>query len=184
MINFPHLVWLMGCTGAGKTTFMDSIEHEQEIGKVRVGKMMQIKHPDPSYFKGQAAPAHTQQEAWEMCVNEIERQQDKKIIVIDGQPRSLMQVFQWHSTFYNFRNSFILLDANPEIRLERIKNKYKDRAGDLDLRTQRITNDMISYYEVLVGLYHMNVKVNIFNTNAEEFKLEDMFTLLSGHSND
>jgi ATPase subunit of ABC transporter with duplicated ATPase domains len=92
------VVAIMGPTCAGKSTFLNyAVEKDPgHVGLVEVGKMLRAKYP-PSYFEGQAAPAKTQKEAWDMCEGRIRDHlaEGKTIVLVDGQPRSHDQVIRF-----------------------------------------------------------------------------------------
>ena len=65
------LVFVIGATNAGKSTLINAA---RELGccVVEVGKMMRAKYP-PEYFKGSAAPEHTDKESWGMLLDGLEQ---------------------------------------------------------------------------------------------------------------
>lgn len=151
------------------------------MGLVEVGKILRAKYP-PGHFDGQANPKKTQSEAWQLCEQGVQQCVDegKQVILIDGQPRDVSQV---GLCVYSFPSSeyeliYLLVDAALD---ERDRRARLSRSGE-DLETlaiPRLTNDMISYYPVLVELIKMNLKLRVFDsTNPHRIPVEELFSPL------
>lgn len=151
------IVPVMGCTCAGKSTFMQyarSVEDER-IGIVEVGKMLRAKY-SPSAFEGKAnSPKHAV-EAWELfmkCVDDL-LNAGKTLILIDGQPRDMQQLEDMLTLFGNHHTLiFVLLHASLEVREHRARTFRADTPENLELALQRLRNDMVLYYDLLVNLW-------------------------------
>ena len=174
MSNILHL---MGPTCAGKSTLISRmlVIAPELVGAVEVGKMMRAKYLDPKsphyqpdFFKGQAAPTHTQAEAWQMYVDGVKAQiaAKKRIILVDGQPRDIQQardvVGLWKSPH---RASYLMIHADQEIRHERAAATRKDDA--LALALQRMEGDYKNCYVVLAELGLRDEVVRWFNTSQD-----------------
>jgi hypothetical protein len=100
--TFPictQLVACIGATNAGKSSFIAQVKALQEeqptcsFTTIEVGKMLRAKYGE-AYFKGQAAPDHTEAEAWQLCEDAVRQavKEEKRYVFIDGQPRRLSQL--------------------------------------------------------------------------------------------
>lgn len=147
------IVHLMGPTCAGKSTLINRLlAISADVGAVEVGKMLRAKYGE-AYFKGQAAPQHTQGEAWQMYQDGVKAKiaEGKKIILVDGQPRDIQQardiVGLWHAPH---RAVYLLIHASEEVRAQRA---VASRTGDnLELAKARLKNDYENCYKVMVEL--------------------------------
>lgn len=149
------LIFVMGATNVGKTTFMDLCRDYDVFGLVEVGKMFRAKYP-PDYFKGQAAPAHTQTEAWSMFLEGVKNaaEQGKQVAVIDGQPRNVEQT-EWAFKMPNPK-VFLHLWAPPDIREERARKRDAADAAKLDLSLKRLIDDPRVLFDCLT-MIHLHV---------------------------
>jgi adenylate kinase family enzyme len=178
-----RLIFVMGPTNVGKGTLLAAASKIPHVGLVEVGKMMRAKYLDPKspfydpdHFKGQAAPKHTQAEAWQMMLDGIEaaKAAKKLVIFIDGQPRDVEQAQKCAFELEGYDKRFISLHADHDIRLRRAilrdggddANKLlaklelgKAPDPDLDhlppalrLSIQRMTTDYRGQYEVQAKL--------------------------------
>lgn len=169
--NSPLVCFVMGATCAGKTTFLNyasaATGRVLPVSLVQVGKMFREKYP-PSHFEGQAAPEHTAGEAWEWCAAGIDAAAKKgsRLILVDGQPRSVRQVQQVHAEIVPiFRTMFVLLHADLSVRMTRASRDESDPAKK-DLTTRRLTNDLQSGYEVLTTLLEYGHRVQVSRTDT------------------
>lgn len=174
MSNILHL---MGPTCAGKSTLINDllVRAPDLVGAVEVGKMLRAKYLDPKsphyqpdFFKGQAAPLHTQGEAWQMYLDGVKAlaAQGKRIILVDGQPRDIQQARDicglWKAPH---RASFLMIHAAQEVRNERAA---ATRSGDaLSLAIQRMEGDYKNCYVVLAELGLRNEVVRWFDTSED-----------------
>lgn len=172
-----NIVHLMGPTCAGKSTLITRLLNiaPEIVGAVEVGKMMRAKYLDPAsphyqpdFFKGQAAPLHTQAEAWSMYQEGVNRciEQGKRMVLVDGQPRDIQQardvVGLWKSPH---RASYLMIHAAQEVRNERAA---ATRQGDaLALALQRMEGDYKNCYVVLAELELRNEVVRWFDTTED-----------------
>ena len=161
------IAFIMGPTCSGKSTLLKFAETYEPklVGLVEVGKILRAKYP-PDYFKGQDAPTHTQEEAWELCEKTVFEHLNarKKLILVDGQPRCLDQVHKCLTRFVGLPCSYVLLTADFEVRRERAKIKYANDPASLDLAMQRLTNDMISNYIVIAELLRFSIPISVIDT--------------------
>lgn len=160
------ILHLMGPSCAGKSTLINRLllVAPDRVCAVEVGKMLRTKYGE-AYFKGQAAPANTQAEAWEMYLEGVQAgiAQKKQIILVDGQPRDVQQardiIGRWRSPH---RASFMLLHADHTERERRCRADNGDR--DLSARLQRLTNDYRNCYVVMVELLRANEVIRVIDT--------------------
>lgn len=161
------ILHLMGPTCAGKSTLIRRLLQiaPEKVGAVEVGRMLREKYGE-SYFRGQAAPEHTQAEAWRMYVTGVQDtiEAGKQIVLVDGQPRDHRQavdaVGMWKHPHHS---SFLLIHASHE---ERERRARADRSGDsLDLALARLDNDYRNCYTVVTELLKRDVVVRVFDTS-------------------
>ena len=162
------LVFVLGATNAGKSTLMDSVRSYPRIGTVEVGKMMRAKYP-PEYFKGNASPAHTNDEGIRMGLDGIiaEEAAWKDICFIDGQPRTLKQV----DAFCALPNpkSFLHLWAPDSVRRERAIARDGHDAVKLGLSLERLHGDAPALLDVLSVLLAGGERVTTWRTDRDEY---------------
>jgi hypothetical protein len=164
---------------------MDAAKTLPYAGTVEVGRMLRAKYP-PEYFKGQAAPAHTAAEAWQLCIDGIEEniRLGKKAILIDGQPRDEEQAEKVMGLPY--MHVFIGLHASIEVRRKRAIARDRGGLSDeivnalvmgqpvdsslippkLQLSLDRLQNDYRNGYEVLRVLTSRGRRVSWVNTDT------------------
>ena len=156
-MSAPTLIYLLGATNAGKSTFLQrALAAVPRAHEVEVGKMMRAKYLDPAsphyqpdYFKGQAAPDHTEAEAWQMMLDGIAAAPEgTEMILIDGQPRSVKQAVA-AATMPGHERMFLHLWAPRHVRQARAEARDKDSPEKLRLSLQRMDNDPPVLYEVL-----------------------------------
>lgn len=160
------IVFVMGPTGAGKTTFMDKVR-EMGHGTVEVGKMFRAKYP-PEYFAGSAALVKTQQEAIDFMVTGIENCEavGKKLIFVDGQPRDVSQV---DYILRNYPNSmFVLLDCPTEVRLNRLVGRDGSDEAKLALAKARLEGDYITMFPVISRLLSYGEEIHSIDTSTDD----------------
>lgn len=157
---------LMGPTCAGKSTLINRLltVAPDLVGAVEVGKMLRAKYGE-AYFKGQAAPQHTQDEAWQMYQDGVKANIDakKRLILVDGQPRDISQARQIVGLWRNpHRSEFLLIHADHEVREQRAR---ATRQGDnLELAVARLNNDYRNCYVVMTELLKRNEVIRVFDT--------------------
>jgi adenylate kinase family enzyme len=172
----PSIVFVMGPTNAGKSTFLRFAEATApSVRTVNVGAVLRAKYP-PEHFAGQNNPKHTADEAWQICDESVRRHLADPacgLILVDGQPRDVPQVKlcleSWQDVS-KLNRSFVLFDASVSQREARISQRFDpgDPRHDqsVALAQTRLTGDMVAYYTVLVSLLGFGVGVRVVNTNA------------------
>lgn len=173
--NRPQLlfVYVMGPTCAGKSVLIEAAKRVwgQSLGLVEVGKAFRAKYP-PSYFAGQANPSHTRDEAIKMYFEFIERELSKpdlRLILIDGQPRQ-SQVAPIVGSYVDHLKLFLHLDASVDTRRARVSARFPLNADGTaqeaaTLAMQRIDNDRLTYYEVIMDLMKSRIHIEVFDTD-------------------
>ena len=165
------LFFIMGPTCAGKSAFLSAVqERYSSVGLVEIGKLLRAKYP-PAYFKGQDAPAHTANEAWDLLLAGVAECGKRAVsaVLIDGQPRDLPHVEMVCKTYTRqpelYICRFVHLFASREICEERAARRDAGDPEKLQLSRERMVNDRARLYEVLhmLKLQH-NVQVCSFDT--------------------
>lgn len=160
------ILHLMGPSCAGKSTLIKRLLalEPQKIGAVEVGKILTAKYGE-AYFKGQAAPEKTQKEAWDIYTESVEEfaKQGKRLILVDGQPRDLLQAQQVEGLWRHPHNAcFALIHASHDVRESRCR---ADRSRDVKARLKRISNDYRNCYTVMAELLRQNQVIRVFDTS-------------------
>lgn len=149
------LVFVMGPTCAGKSSLLRLMKdrHPDKVGLVEVGKALRAKYP-VDYFKGHNNPDHTAQEAWDLCVSEVERhtKEGKVIIVIDGQPRSPTQAkacASYGGSFseLDYNRVFLWLSCSLDEALQRAEDSRPEREREYQIARQN--SDRIHNHDTL-----------------------------------
>jgi len=164
------IIHLMGPTCAGKSTIIDKLtELSQDVFTVQIGKILRKKYGE-DYFKGQAAPEHTRDEALNLYFETINEgiSQGKKLILVDGQPRDLDQARVMMKSWPDHRSSFLMVHAEHSIREARARAGRKP-GPDLDLAVARLVNDYRNCYVVMIQLLAKGYKVDVVDTGADGF---------------
>lgn len=168
---------IMGCSCSGKSTFIEEVKNvinssspAFKMGTVEVGKMLRAKYP-PSHFQGQAAPAHTQEEAWALCLESIKELLEKnvKVIFVDGQPRSIDQIFRMAKLpeQLDVCVRYVSLYTDPLTRMQR--GIYRDSLNRhaMYLTMQRFHNDPPAQYEIIMNLLAAGTVVRVVDTTFQ-----------------
>ena len=164
------ILHLMGPTCAGKSTIIDTLlSLSNKVGAVQIGKLMRAKYGE-AHFKGQAAPAHTKDEALSLYFSEVKRlvAEGKELILIDGQPRDAEQAQVMTSAWPQYNRQYFLITAEHEVREARAR-KDREPGPNLDLAIARLTNDYKSNYVVMVELLARNIPIRVVDTSALRF---------------
>lgn len=159
-----NIVHVMGTTCSGKSTFIDlmAAKYPHLVHTVEVGKALRAKYGE-SHFNGQAAPLHTQTEAWDIYLSGVNDGIAKgfPLVLVDGQPRDVSQAEGVMGL--RIRASFLLFDARHEVRERRAA---LGRTGEsLELARRRLVNDYRNGYVVLVSLLRANAVIRIQDTS-------------------
>lgn len=167
-VQTPIVVFVMGPTCAGKSTFLQLAEKEGKgsVGLVQVGKQLREKY-SADYFKGSSNPEHTKEEAWELCKNGVlsNMRDGKRVILVDGQPRSARQVSRCIELARRegLRYRFLWITADDIVRRRRAESS---RQGDaLQLALDRMTGDKIDMYDVILTLNQRREIVHTLDTS-------------------
>lgn len=200
----PLLVFVMGMTNAGKTTFMSAVEKVPGVGRIEVGKLMRAKYP-PEHFQGQDNPTHTAVEAWGMFTDGLADSlaNRHRAVFCDGQPRDIPQARDSLALDDRFNLRYLVLFASRAERLRRaVDRDGKDLSPSikdsvikcwpkpcsytipkaLELSLLRMTNDYSTNYEVLATLGAAGVTPLWVNTESLPSYSPLVETLLFAHA--
>lgn len=157
---------IFGITNSGKTTFIDDLIQHDGIEAAQVGKEFRRRYP-PGHFKGQGAPAHTEQEALDILDELTAAARDKgcTTLLIDGQPRREDQVAEVLKRFPNLR--IIWLTASDKEIEARARARAKTEE-DLELNLDRINNDKIQLFPVLAECTRRGVSFRVVTPDGVE----------------
>lgn len=151
------IVFCMGVTCSGKTTFIDfCTEEEEKIGAIKVGEEMRLRHPT-EYFDGLAAMDSTEDEAWEIFNEQLADnvRRGKSIILVDGQPRLPSQVDHCLGIVESqgFICKFLWFHVDNEELDKRMNGRFEGQIGALNLAKLRMINDKVQLYDVIQTLF-------------------------------
>lgn len=168
------ICYVVGPTNAGKTTFLNFVSKRAGVGLVEIGKMMRAKYP-PEHFAGQAAPAHTATEAWQMFLDKIDEHEaaGKVIAFADGQPRDTTQTLAVLARPDS--RVFLHLWAPSDVRTARAIHRDRDDPMKLELSMQRIISDDPACYNVLSRLACRDECILHYDTSSPDYSLEATF---------
>jgi adenylate kinase family enzyme len=166
------LVFVLGATNAGKSTFLEAIKTEYpSTFLVQLGKYFRSKYP-PEYFQGQAAPASTQKEAMRVLFEQIALAETENFdhILVDGQPRDIEQAMEIQARAKSMvpeRDIFAIhLTAPKSVRESRAV--ARDTGSALALSLARMDNDVLCVYEVICAfqdfpIYTLNTALPFYD---------------------
>ena len=191
MPHEPTIAFIMGCTNAGKSTFLNfAAESDPGVKLVEVGKRFREKYPRED-FKGRNNPDHTADEAsrWlQEWVTEHLAWPYTKLILVDGQPRDYRQVHECVQWWPGIRRRFLMFDCFIKARQARAKARFDSNDPDyrrnIELSQQRQRRDMQDNFVVTIELLKLNQKVEVVDTNRprEEYLAPVVQALLTGGS--
>jgi adenylate kinase family enzyme len=167
MIN---IIFVMGPTNVGKSHFINKMASEaKNVGLVEVGKYLRAKYP-PEKFEGQMD--FSELKAENIMIEHIEHriQEGFGTVIVDGQPRSDVQVDRAHdfltNTAYPVNPVFVLLECPDEIRRERMLKRDKNNS-DLQLSQARFQRDKDQYVAILDKIRSLNHPIETIDTSKE-----------------
>lgn len=162
-----NVIHIMGGTCTGKTTLVDTLAKRPSVHAIFVGRMLRAKY-GPDYFKGQAAPAHTQVEAWAIYWQGLQEAQasNKSIVLVDGQPRDIGSVDKTlkEARLQNAKPTFVLLHADFNVREDRAR-KGRQPGPDLNLALARLYDDYATCYTILTELAQAGIVPFVIDTS-------------------
>lgn len=180
----PTILYVMGATNAGKSSLLAAMAevHRARVALVEVGKAMRAKYLDPAsphyqpdYFRGQAAPEHTQAEAWSMHLAGIASgvAAGAELILVDGQPRDVPQVQLVCSDIcprYDVR--FLMVHCDHAVREARLRERFPHAGGTeahtqgFRLGSQRMVHDYQSLYLTTTEMMRRGLRWEVLDTSA------------------
>jgi predicted kinase len=162
---------IMGACYTGTTTLLAKCKQEEPslFGLVEVGKLLRAKYGE-DHFKGQAAPDHTEQEAWDLGEREMNARirEGHKVILVDGQPRRINQ-FQ-KMVNYVAAHEYPIIYTVLYAPLDERKERAIKRDGGDEARTRlgnaRLTDDMVKQHDLLLMMMSSGyvAELNVYDT--------------------
>ena len=169
-------IHILGVTCAGKDTLIEHIvANNPNCGAIQVGKEFRRRYP-AGFFKGLGAMASTEKEALEIYTEEREKCKDKQFIFVSSQPRLITQVRAIEESEPGARRIYIFLRASDEEINRRIEERFPLDSWSMspdqldknqqsrNLACQRVTNDRIQNYDVLLELIVMECTILVIDT--------------------
>jgi len=167
------IYFMIGPTNVGKTTFAEHVLEFPGTTAVFVGKELRAKYGE-DYFKGQAAPEHTEAESLSIMDAKIIEglTAGSSIIMVDGQPRSDNQVkyiCDHYPGGHNYRSWFLVFHCSDEMRRARLEKRDTTKAKR-DLALSRFYGDMPQIYKTVYTLVinGLSDRIILVNTGEEE----------------
>jgi len=159
------VVWVIGKTGAGKTTLIKDLGYKPIfIGKAcreKFGAAFMANTDNPT------APTETDSFVDNLIYETVKSTGDETIIV-DGYPRKPEQVDKIVSRYvlqqYDYDNIFLFVNCDTQTRYQRLKEREKGKKGDrklTDKRLQEENNVMLNLYEYIFFNINPLIKTRI-----------------------
>ena len=145
----------MGTTCSGKSTIAKRLQEAFDYGRINVGEEFRKRYP-PSYFDGKGAMEKTEKETREIYSELWNKNYNKKIVIVEGQPRLQSQV-NWILNHDEVAKLFISVYTDEETIKERIIQRFGDDIESIELSLQRITNDKIQLFDVYTYLANLGI---------------------------
>jgi hypothetical protein len=150
-------IYVFGVTCTGKDYLVEKAlqMYPNIFGAVQVGKEFRRRYP-PEHFQGMGAPAHTEDEAYQIFLDELNKVSDKNRVLIVGQPRRASHVDR---IYRKYPGLILWLHAKDVVLEERINKRFPDDLKSKELAIQRLANDRIQLYDTLYELskYHADI---------------------------
>ncbi len=158
------LVCLSGITCSGKDTIAEMLaEMDQGIGLIQIGKEMRKRHP-PEFFQGLGAMSSTEDEVKEIFKEQYEAHSDKHTIICAGFPRVAYQ-YEFITQFED--RAFIYIYSDEYDYLDRLDVRFKDNPSGRELSEQRLKNDRIQLYDMLMVLLSNDERVTVIKNTDD-----------------
>ena len=174
-----QIVYVMGITCVGKSTFMEKTKDvlNSKVGLVEVGKEMRKRYL-PERFRGQAAMEDTEDEVFEIYTEQVDQfiRAECNLILVDGQPRFESQVSRIWEHLPEIKRSCLWLFVSDEVVTARINKRFPKDASSHGLSVKRITNDKIQLFPVLWQLLNRNIKITSLHHHSV-FDYESFWSL-------
>jgi adenylate kinase family enzyme len=168
--NKKFLFFVLGATCVGKTTFLQAMKEHYNAHLVEVGKILRAKY-SPEHFQGQGNPAHTKQEAMQLCISGIMDGMDAQAqyIFVDGQPRDSEQakmLLAWREEPMRERVTIELVCPKDRRKARMVQRDFQNPQA-LQLSLDRIDRDVIDIHETLMVFNQYTVQR--FNTGVDGY---------------
>lgn len=185
------LLCIMGPTNVGKTYMLNYAKNTYDSCHIiSVGKILRKKY-HPSVFKGKQAPSNMTEEAKKLMVDGIIEgiNRNKKLILVDGQPREMPQIEAIFDNFINGKYSnqlyvhFVILHCDDEVRMQRLMKRDKDPSL-LELSKKRFKNDVKEIEKLLDEIKNRDCEdliVTLDTTENQEQNFDDLYKMLEFH---
>ena len=149
MIKKMYCICGVTCTGKDSLVERAHVLYPNIVGKIQIGNEMRRRHP-PEYFKGLGAMQDTEPEVWEIFDEQYKRAEGegKSIIFVSGVPRLEGQIERLQQYVFDFHVWFLTVE--DKILQERLYNRFKDKPDWAKLAQDRLRNDKIQLYDVLM----------------------------------
>jgi adenylate kinase family enzyme len=184
-INKPNrrllrLISILGPTCAGKSTLintlrtLDSGKGPRRIGFIEVGKILRAKY-SPEHFQGQAAPQHTQLEAWTLFLDSLVQYtlEGYDAVVVDGQPRSVDQAHMILNIAFNGNVNYHAIYLTAPLDVRQARCAARDISPEAKkLTEERLVGDCIPLCDVLAVLGAGGASITLHNTHHQAYTPE------------
>lgn len=181
--NYPVLGFFIGPTNAGKSSILEAVRRKGNpiISFIEVGKLLRAKYLDPAsphyqpdFFKGQAAPKHTEEEAYRLMADGIVAASavGKRVVLIDGQPRSLGQLRRILTDYEDYPVRVFDVFCDREERERRAVARDGHNPDKLALSLARMDGDVKDVYEIRYLLLRAGIVPKVLDTGLAGFCAE------------
>lgn len=181
--NYPVLGFFIGPTNAGKSSILEAIRRKGNpiVSFIEVGRLLRAKYLDPAsphyqpdFFKGQAAPKHTEEEAYRLMADGITAASvaGKRVVLIDGQPRSLGQLRRILADYADYPVHVFDVFCDREERERRAVARDGHNPDKLALSMARMDGDVKDVYEIRYLLLRACIVPQVLDTGVGWFTME------------
>lgn len=164
----PRVISILGITNTGKDTLAERMQqlYPEEIGLIQVGKEFRKRYP-PEHFKGLGAMKSTEPEAWSIFDSLYKDLTNKQLIIVVSQPRMISQLHEFQKRCPNAH--YYLLTCSEEEQRKRMLARFNNqKEGWLALAQERLINDRIQHYDLLVEMISMRLDIEeVYDTTDE-----------------
>jgi adenylate kinase family enzyme len=160
-----EILFLMGTTCSGKSTVTEELAKYKGVRVVQIGKELRAKYGE-NYFNGQASPAHVEDEAMEIYLQNVDMAiaEGAALLVVDGQPRNPSQASYLQSYLAGYKKHFVILHSD---RSEREARALKSRNGaSQELALSRLSNEYEDSYETVLKLLEFKIVPKVYWDNS------------------
>lgn len=160
-------IHILGVTCVGKDTLIEHLAStNQDVGAIQVGKEFRKRYT-AGHFKGLGAMASTEDEAFAIYTEQAALIKDKRYKFVSSQPRLITQVARIEESEPGAKRLYVFIRASDEAIQQRIDIRFENMINIIEakeLAKQRVINDRIQNYDVLLELIKRQAEIIILDS--------------------